>query len=256
MSGTLMFLLSIDFGLQAVGCIFSILLKTEKLFDLCGAITNFLLVYISLQENEEPSLRQNILSFMAMLWALRLGLFLFFRVLKSEDRRFKHAKQNPKRMAVFWTIQGIWCFVTLLPTILLNLKENDELRPITGSDIAGFVMFIFGFVFESLADYQKTVFRNDPRNKNKFINVGLWSVIRHPNYLGEIVIWCGAYVCASTSFRGLEGISVLSPILVAILLTKVSGIPLLEKQGWKKWGTNSDYIAYMKNTKRLVPRLW
>lgn len=185
-----------------------------------------------------------------------MGLFLFFRVLKREDRRFKQAKQNPKKMIVFWIIQGIWCFVTLLPTILLNMKTNDNRRPIIGSDIAGIVLFITGFLLETLADYQKTVFLNNPANKNKFINVGLWGIIRHPNYLGEIVLWCGAYVCASTSFIGFESVSILSPILVAILLTKVSGIPLLEKHGMKKWGKNPDYIAYMKSTKRLVPRLW
>ena len=90
----------------------------------------------------------------------------------------------------------------------------------------------------------------------KFVNTGLWSRSRHPNYFGEITLWIGIAVIALPVLRGWQFVALISPIFVTLLLTKVSGIPLLEKKADKKWGGQEDYEAYKKKTPVLIPRLW
>lgn len=92
--------------------------------------------------------------------------------------------------------------------------------------------------------------------QGKFINSGLWSVSRHPNYLGEILVWSGLYLSASSVFSGWQHVGVLSPLFVYFLLTRVSGIPLLERGGMKRWASDPNYLEYIKNVPVLFPSLW
>ena len=91
--------------------------------------------------------------------------------------------------------------------------------------------------------------------QGKFITSGLWSLSRHPNYFGEIMLWFGLYLSASSVFKGWQYLSVLSPVFVHLLITKLSGIPLLEQAGLKKWGHLPEYQNYLRNTPILVPFL-
>jgi steroid 5-alpha reductase family enzyme len=117
-------------------------------------------------------------------------------------------------------------------------------------------VWLFGVVFETTADFQKYKFKKDPANKGKFIDVGLWSVSRHPNYFGEIAVWLGVCgVAMSSASVGVSLASVASPLFVTFLLTKVSGIPILEKSADERWGDEAKYAEYKKNTPCLVPRL-
>ena len=90
----------------------------------------------------------------------------------------------------------------------------------------------------------------------KWISSGLWRIVRHPNYLGEILLWSGMYISASSTFKAVDYVSVISPFFVAFLLTKVSGIPILERQSLKKWKDNPEYMKYIKKTSRLVPYVY
>eukprot|EP00095_Tigriopus_kingsejongensis_P002187 maker-scaffold861_size87375-snap-gene-0.21 protein:Tk02187 transcript:maker-scaffold861_size87375-snap-gene-0.21-mRNA-1 annotation:"PREDICTED: uncharacterized protein LOC100203306" len=244
-------LVAIDFGIQWVGCILAIVFKTEKFYDLTGSMTFILITYLS-QAWSDHSWRQFIQSHMVMAWACRLGLFLFLRVMKDgQDKRFDEAKQEPLRFLVFWTLQGVWVIVTLLPTLWLN--DNSRRVPIGIRDYIGWGIWVLGMFFEVTADLQKSIFRNNPDNKSKFIQSGLWSISRHPNYFGEILLWYGLYISASSVFRGSEYLLVLSPIFVQLLITKVSGIPLLEKASDKKWANLAEYQTYKRNTSVLVP---
>ena len=192
----------------------------------------------------------------------------------GKDKRFDKVRDQPLRFLVFWLIQGLWVFVTLLPTLMLNESKRD--RPLGAQDYIGWAIWAAGMVFEVTADLQKSAFRRDPANdvrlkfqlrkgyqfftvfsmfQGKFINTGLWSISRHPNYFGEISLWFGLYVSASSVFSGLEYLAVLSPVFVHLLITKVSGIPLLEKAALKKWGSLPQYKEYLKNTPVLVPFL-
>ena len=144
--------------------------------------------------------------------------------------------------------------MTLLPTLILNGKQKDH--QITTRDYVGWALWITGFALEALADYQKYIFRNDPANANKWISHGIWSFVRHPNYLGEILLWFGLFISASSTFTGWENLAVLSPIFVAFLLTKLSGIPLLERRALKRWKDNQEFLRHMQNTYRMIPFIY
>jgi steroid 5-alpha reductase family enzyme len=137
-----------------------------------------------------------------------------------------------------------------LVTITTGLRKE-----IDGFAIAGLLVWLFGFVFEVVADSQKSRFSADPANKGRFIHTGLWSRSRHPNYFGEIVLWIGIAIIALPVLQGWQWVALISPIFVTVLLTRVSGVPLLEKKADKKWGGQADYEEYKKNTPVLIPRL-
>jgi steroid 5-alpha reductase family enzyme len=121
--------------------------------------------------------------------------------------------------------------------------------------IVGFIVWLIGMSFETLADTQKSRWRANPENKGKFIDVGLWSKSRHPNYFGEIVIWIGVAIIAFPVLQGWQYAALISPVFVTILLTRISGVPLLEKRADEKWGGQEDYEEYKKNTPVLIPKL-
>jgi len=244
----------IDIGIQWAGATAAIIFKTEKFYDLLGAVTNILLAQLSYEFSRKQTARQLVQSNLVTLWAARLGLYLFIRILKDgRDKRFADAKKKPIIMYVFWTVQAAWCYVTLLPTLMLNEQARDP--PLGPQDYIGWSLFGVGFLFETVADLQKTMFRGNKDNAGKFITSGLWGISRHPNYFGEILLRFGLYISASSTFRGWQFLSVLSPVFVHVLITKLSGIPMLEKGADKKWGGQEDYENYKKNTPILVPFL-
>lgn len=145
-------------------------------------------------------------------------------------------------------------WLTLLPTLILNSKEED--KKLSARDYVGWSVWLAGMLLEAIADYQKFTFRSNPANHDKWISTGLWGVVRHPNYLGEILLWAGLFLSASSTFQGHEFLSVISPIFVAILLTKVSGIPILEKMNMRRWKENPEFLNYIRRTPRLIPYLY
>ncbi len=191
---------------------------------------------------------------MVVIWALRLGTFLVRRIHKAgKDDRFDELKPSFLRFLNVWTIQGLWVTFTMAAALVaITTTKQVELDLFA---LIGFLIWIFGFSMEAVADLQKSRFNADPANKGKFIHTGLWSRSRHPNYFGEIVIWIGVAVIALPVLQGWQWVALISPIFVTLLLTKVSGVPLLEKKADEKWGGQPDYEAYKKHTPVLIPRL-
>lgn len=132
-------------------------------------------------------------------------------------------------------------------------NQNDVEFGVIG--VIGLCVWIIGFSFEAVADLQKSKFAQDPANRDRFITNGLWSVSRHPNYFGEIVIWIGIAIIAFPSLKGWGYLTLISPVFVAILITKISGIPLNEQYADEKWGGQKDYEEYKRMTPVLIPRL-
>ncbi len=120
--------------------------------------------------------------------------------------------------------------------------------------MTGLLVWLLGFSLEVMADRQKTRFRADSENVGKFINVGIWSWSRHPNYFGEIVLWIGVAIIALPALSGWQCLTLISPVFVTILLTHISGVPMLEARADEKWGGRADYEAYKTNTPVLIPR--
>jgi steroid 5-alpha reductase family enzyme len=135
-----------------------------------------------------------------------------------------------------------------------SLKHvNFIFLPKLSLDYFGWALFILGFGFETVADLQKFSFKLESSNKDKFINTGLWSICRHPNYFGEITLWFGVFFSSASNLGGLQYLSILSPMAVAYLITQMSGIPILDRQNLKKWGSNPDYQNYRKQTAKIIP---
>ena len=228
--------------------------QTEKFFDLTGSLTYITVSTLALFLSAGIDGRAILVWALVVIWAVRLGIFLFSRIKKAgKDDRFDELKPSFIRFLNVWTIQGLWVTFTLIAALVTittaNRKELDLLA------LIGFLVWVFGFAMEVVADYQKSRFNADPNNKGKFIRSGLWSRSRHPNYFGEIVLWIGVMIIALPVLQGWQWIALISPVFVALLLTRVSGIPLLEKKADQKWGGQEDYEAYKKTTPVLIPRL-
>jgi steroid 5-alpha reductase family enzyme len=229
------------------------LLKTEKFFDLSGSITYISVIsYVLLfNTNTEIRIGSILLALFIIIWAIRLGSFLFFRIKKAgEDKRFREIKTSFFRFFMVWTISGMWVSLCSMCALTAISSANGvHMNPLF---YIGSIIFLFGFILEIVADNQKTKFRKDPKNKDKFINTGLWARSQHPNYVGEITLWGGIAIISCSSLVGWQYISLISPIFTYILLVYISGVPQLKDSGQKKWGHLDSYKEYLKNTPTLI----
>lgn len=229
--------------------------KTEMFFDLTGSITYITVTSAAFLLNPQArDLRSILITVFVLTWALRLGTFLFRRVRKAgKDGRFDEIKTSFARFFHTWTLQGLWVTFTALAALITLTNTTQKQFGLWG--ILGSVVWLIGFAFEAIADAQKSAFRKDPANQGKFIQTGLWAHSRHPNYFGEIVIWIGIMLIAAPVLQGWQWIALISPVFVTLLLTKVSGVPMLEKRADEKWGGQENYENYKKEIPVLIPKL-
>ena len=230
----------------------SYIFETEHYFDLTGSLTYVSVTLLAILFTVDISLRDILLALFVWIWAFRLGSFLFIRVKKAgSDGRFDLMKKDFWWFLMTWTIQGLWVFLTLAMALAAITSESKMAIDIFA--VIGTLIWIFGFSIEVIADQQKTNFKDDPANKDSFITVGLWSWSRHPNYFGEMVLWIGIAVIAFPVLIGWQLVALISPIFVIFLLTRISGITMLESRGYKKWKDDPAYIDYLERTSVLVP---
>ena len=249
---------AICIGIQWVVWIPASIGQTERFYDLTGGLTYLTVVGFSLwagSQSETPSLRELIVSLLVVIWSLRLSSFLYLRIHRTgKDGRFDKLKTSPIRFLVPWTLQGLWVFLTMIVVIVIN-SQADSAPALGVWDGIGLSIWILGFGIEVIADNQKTEFNTEPDNQGKWIDSGLWSYSRHPNYLGEILLWTGIAFFGISCFTGLERVAWISPIFIYLLLTKISGTPILDKRALEKWGEDPEYQKYRDNTPALIPRL-
>ena len=225
--------------------------KTEKFYDLTGTISYISIVLYVLLSSTDGIINfgNMIVSSLIIVWTLRLGTFLFTRIKKAgEDKRFREIKKSFSWFFMAFTISGMWVSICAI-CALTGISNGIEL---TGITYIGIIIFIIGFALEIISDNQKTNFRKIEYNKDKFITTGLWKYSRHPNYLGEIVLWTGVAIISYSSLEIYQMFTLVSPIFTYLLLVNVSGINLLEKSGDKKWGHLESYKIYKRNTPRLI----
>ena len=245
-------------GMQWLAWIPASMAKTERFYDITGGLTFLAVVGFSLwagAQSEAPSLRELIVSLLVVIWSLRLSSFLYFRIHRTgKDGRFDRLKTSPIRFLVPWTIQGLWVFLTIIVVIVIN-SQADSAPALGIWDALGLSIWLLGFSIEVIADNQKTAFNSEPNNQGKWIESGLWAYSRHPNYLGEILLWTGIACFGIPCFTGLERFAWISPVFIYLLLTKLSGIPILDKRALEKWSDDIEYQKYRENTPALFPRL-
>jgi len=224
--------------------------RTERYYDLVGSLT-----YLSLTACAvllaAPDPRGWLLAGIVAVWTLRLGSFLFLRIHRAgSDRRFDEVKQDFGQFLVAWSLQALWAFLTLC-CALAAVTATRKLA-LDAWTLVGGAIWVLGFGIEIVADRQKSAFRRDPGNADRFVSSGLWAWSRHPNYCGEIVLWTGIAVIAFPVLSGWQHVTLVSPVFVFLLLTRISGIPPLEQRAEEKWGEDADYRAYVERT----PALW
>jgi steroid 5-alpha reductase family enzyme len=244
---------AVVFVIQWVGFIAAYLLQTEMFYDLTGSITYISVAIMAVVLSSEVDGRSILLLILVVIWACRLGTFLFRRILKAgKDTRFDEIKVSFIRFLNTWTLQGLWVTLTLAAALAaITTTTRVELGLFA---LIGTLVWVLGFAIEAMADAQKSRFRAKPANKGKFIYTGLWSWSRHPNYFGEIVLWIGAALIALPVLRGWQWVALISPVFVTLLLTRISGVPILERRADEKWGGQEDYEAYKVRTSVLIPR--
>jgi len=241
------------FLIQWVAFIPAYLLQTERFYDLTGSLTYVTVTALAVALSPEIDARSVVLLALIVVWAARLGSFLVRRIRKAgKDERFDAIKPSFVRFLAAWTLQGLWVSLTLAAALAaITTTVREELAVVT---VLGVLMWVAGLALEATADLQKSRFRADPANRGRFIRTGLWAWSRHPNYFGEIVLWLGVAIIAVPVLRGWQWVTLISPLFVTLLLTRVSGVPPLERRADAKWGGQPDYEAYKASTPVLVPR--
>ncbi len=228
-------------------------LKTEKFYDLIGSITYISISTLLVLSLPQIDNRAVLLLVLVIVWAARLGTFLFTRVIKEgSDSRFEAIKVSFSRFLLTWTLQGLW--VTFTAAAAWGAITSNVRKDLGWLSIVGMMIWAFGFIIEMLADAQKSRFRSNPENEGKFIQEGLWTWSRHPNYFGEILIWIGVAIIALPVLKGWALLTLISPVWVIIQLTLISGIPMLERKADERWGQDEDYKKYKENTPTLIPK--
>ncbi|GAB4482568.1 MAG: DUF1295 domain-containing protein [Erythrobacter tepidarius] len=248
----------IAFGVNWLAFIPAAAFQSDRFYDTTGALTYLSVIgAASLAAIDgRGSLGPAALAVAGMVavWTIRLGSFLFTRIHAAggTDVRFEKIKLNPPRFLVAWTLQACWVIFTA--SAALVIITAPEPRPLDVFFWAGTALWVIGFAFEVIADDQKRRFKADPANHGRFISTGLWAWSQHPNYFGEITLWAGILVIALPQLAGLNWLVLFSPVFVALLLTKVSGINLLDAIAKKRWGDDPAWQAYVARTPVLFPR--
>ncbi|MCA9375097.1 DUF1295 domain-containing protein [Candidatus Dojkabacteria bacterium] len=247
----LLIALIISLGINILMFIPAYIWKTDKLTDISYTVTFVLLAFISLVISG-VTLPSVILLGAIFLWASRLGGYLLIRIRKiGKDSRFDAMRESFWRFGRFWILQGFTVWVVLIPSILFINKAPESLVTLS---YVGLIVWAIGLGIETIADFQKYRFINNPENKGKWIASGLWKYSRHPNYFGEILLWFGLYIFVFNAFSlGEALVGLVGPLYIALLIIFVSGIPLLEKGATKRWGDNPEYKRYRQRTSMLIP---
>ncbi|KAN0066388.1 hypothetical protein ACQY0O_000487 [Thecaphora frezii] len=271
------------YGFQAVCGAVAVAYKTEKYYDLCGSLgfisatgLSLFMPWIRARAIDGTKVpyptslsafhpRQTIMTGLAMFWAFRLGTFLFQRVKKSGgDSRFDEIKESPTKFFGAWMMQATWIAVTALPIYLVNTLPRKAQPPLGARDYIGLAVWLAGMGLEVVADRQKSAWREAKdagKHDEKFLSSGVWSWSRHPNYFGEITLWTGQFILSTTALSNARpfypnwvvGLAVASPILEYCLIRFLSGVPLLEQSGDKKFKDEPKWKQYKEEVPCFVP---
>jgi len=253
----LLICMAVSFLIHWIIFIPSFINKTEKFFDITGTLGYISVLitssYLAIRLSPDTlELRSLIVILFILTWTLRLGSFLFIRIIKSgADTRFDEVKKVFSKFLIWWSISALWVFLTSVNALTMII--NNKKTPDDTCLYIGVILWLVGFIFEVVADEQKRRFNSNPNNSGKFITSGLWSISRHPNYFGEIVLWYGIAVITFPTLEGWQYLTLISPIFVTFLLLKVSGLNLLEQRAEDKWGKLESYKKYKESTSTLIP---
>ena len=233
--------------------LFALWLKDNSIVDVAYGLAFILLGWAGLLVFGSGHTRQWLIVMLVTIWGLRLAVHIFLRKQgEGEDFRYRQWRESWGKTFVWrsflqvFMLQGTVIFLVALPVLLVL---NDPGGRIALVDLVGVAVWMAGFGFEAIGDWQLLQFKRNPANQGKIIRHGLWRYTRHPNYFGEAVLWWGIFLIAIDARYGI--VAIISPLLIDSLLLKVSGIPMLEG----KYEDNPEFIAYKARTNALFPWL-
>jgi len=224
--------------------------KDNSIVDIFWGLGFILIAAFSLVRSETIDLHKILMNLAVLSWSLRLSISILARNWgRGEDFRYKAWRDTWHHFVIrsffqIFILQGLFMLIIALPVYFVNSASAVELSPV---DFLGMSVFLVGFTFEAVGDYQLKLFKKNPANKGKLITTGLWSITRHPNYFGESLIWWGIALFALDYPGGWK--TLLSPVILTLLLRFVSGVPMLEQ----KYKGRPDWEAYKKKTAAFVP---
>ncbi len=235
--------------------ILSLIKKNASIVDIAWGPGFVLVVVVHLLKDslkhQSVDPRQFMIASLISIWGIRLAWHIYKRNRgKPEDYRYASWRQKWGKNFILrsyfqiFLLQGFFMLIILTPALLVLNSRADRLNFL---DFIGLVIWLTGFFFEVVADAQLRQFRKNPENRGRIITTGLWKYSRHPNYFGESVMWWGIFLIALNASRGWLGI--ISPLTITLLLTRVSGVPLLEK----KYRGNPEFEAYKNRTSAFFP---
>jgi steroid 5-alpha reductase family enzyme len=244
--------LLISFAINLGFFIFAAVFKTDKLTDLSYGLSFILLTIFLLVTQQTTQTPQLIIAGLVIIWGIRLITYLFIRILKiKKDSRFDEIRNKPLEFAKFWFFQALAVWVIMLPSTTFLTSQAQP--TITFLTLIGVTIALIGLNIEAIADWQKFTFKNQPQNKNKWIQSGIWQYSRHPNYFGEMTFWWGLFITVTPVLSNWQWLTIAGPIFITSILLFASGIPPLEKRYNKKYANNKEYQIYKKQTSLLIP---
>lgn len=242
----------ISSGFNLIFYIIAVTLQTDKVTDFTYSLTFIVIAAYQLLSHTGLTIYNMIPALLTILWALRLGSYLFVRIMRiGHDKRFNEMRSKPLRFAGFWLIQTVTVWVVSIPVVLFySLQPVVKALPVS---VAGVIIWLAGMGIETVSDIQKYKFKNNPANNGQWIESGLWHYSRHPNFFGEALLWWGAFLYIAPQLSGWSRLGVIGPLFITLLLRYVSGVPVLERSADTKYGDNQAYRAYKSRTNLLVP---
>ena len=239
-------------GYMTLIWIVSVLQVDTSIVDIFWGLGFVVLALFYFWQTEGAVTRSTLIATLVLIWGLRLSVYIAVRNHgRGEDARYARWREQAGKnwwLRSFFTVfllQGLLMWIISLP--LLTAQYYGQPEQITVLDIVGVVLWLAGFLFEAVGDWQLYRFKQDPANKGKVFDQGLWRYTRHPNYFGEFLIWWGYFAIAVAAGPIYV---VVSPILMSILVMNVSGVTLLESSLSE---TKPDYREYQRKTNAFFP---
>jgi len=226
--------------------------KDNSIVDIFWGLGFCVVAIFSLIRSGNTSVRAFLVTGLVLIWGTRLAWYIARRNIgQGEDFRYVEMRKRWGKFELIgaylnvFVLQGVLMFLISLPAQMSILYGHS---PINLLDISGTVIWLVGFYFEAAGDAQMKRFKSDAANKGKIMTSGLWSLTRHPNYFGEILMWWGIFIIALNASHWYA--SLFGSLLITFFLMKVSGVPMLEK----KYKDNPEYQEYIRKTPELFPR--
>jgi steroid 5-alpha reductase family enzyme len=225
--------------------------KDNSLADIGWGLGFILVTALSFWLEPGSAFRHILVNVLVLAWGIRLAVYILVRSRKrGEDFRYAKWRREWGKGFVLrsylqvFMLQGLILLFIATPIMLVNHSPEKGATPL---DFCGLAVWLLGFFFETVGDYQLLRFKRDPANQGKIITTGLWKTTRHPNYFGEATMWWGLFLIALSVKSGWTGI--ISPAIITFMLLRVSGVTMLEK----KYAGNQEFAVYARKTSAFFP---